>query len=104
MSKVARCRKRKCYQRLSTTSGIITAIMRSGYSIPSSFKAPSRGDRGIAGALEGPSSYFMKSPPRQYTDHKARLLTAAFVRGEGEPAPEMRAFSQRAAPGRLSPV
>ena len=25
-----------------------------------------------AGALEGPSSYFMKSPPRQVTDDEAR--------------------------------
>jgi myo-inositol-1-phosphate synthase len=36
-------------------------------------------DRGIAGPLEGPSSYFMKSPPRQYTDNEARELTAAFI-------------------------
>ena len=29
-------------------------------------------DRGIGGALIGPSSYFMKSPPRQFTDAEAR--------------------------------
>ena len=29
-------------------------------------------DRGIGGALHGPSSYFMKSPPVQYTDDEAR--------------------------------
>ncbi len=39
-------------------------------------------DRGIAGALDGPSSYFMKSPPEQVTDAQARLLTEAFIRGE----------------------
>jgi myo-inositol-1-phosphate synthase len=39
-------------------------------------------DRGIAGALEGPASYFMKSPPRQYTDHEARELTRAFIEDE----------------------
>jgi len=39
-------------------------------------------DRGIGGALLGPSSYFMKSPPRQYADAEARRRTDAFVRGE----------------------
>ncbi|MDF3056855.1 MAG: inositol-3-phosphate synthase [Rariglobus sp.] len=39
-------------------------------------------DRGIAGPLEGPASYFMKSPPRQYTDNEARELTAAFINDE----------------------
>ncbi|MBV9561436.1 MAG: inositol-3-phosphate synthase [Bradyrhizobium sp.] len=36
-------------------------------------------DRGIAGALTGPSSYFMKSPPQQFTDEEARLRTNAFI-------------------------
>ena len=40
-------------------------------------------DRGIGGALDGPSSYFMKSPPRQYTDAEARERTLRFVAGEG---------------------
>ncbi len=39
-------------------------------------------DRGIGGALTSPSSYFMKSPPEQFTDHDARLRTEAFIRGE----------------------
>lgn len=38
-------------------------------------------DRGIAGALEGPSGYFMKSPPVQYSDHEARALTLDFIAG-----------------------
>ena len=38
-------------------------------------------DRGIGGALEGPSSYLMKSPPRQHTDTEARRRTEAFIRG-----------------------
>jgi len=38
-------------------------------------------DRGIAGALEGPSSYFMKSPPRQFTDAEARRRTLDFIAG-----------------------
>ena len=39
-------------------------------------------DRGIGGALYGPSSYFMKSPPQQHTDAEARRRTEAFIRGE----------------------
>jgi myo-inositol-1-phosphate synthase len=39
-------------------------------------------DRGIGGALVGPSSYFMKSPPQQFTDDEARERTIAFVNGD----------------------
>ncbi len=39
-------------------------------------------DREIGGALYGPSSYFMKSPPEQLTDHEARCRTEAFIRGD----------------------
>ena len=38
-------------------------------------------DRGLAGPLDGPSSYFMKSPPRQFTDHEARERTLRFIEG-----------------------
>jgi myo-inositol-1-phosphate synthase len=38
-------------------------------------------DRGIGGALTGPSSYFMKSPPEQFTDAEARERTEAFIQG-----------------------
>jgi myo-inositol-1-phosphate synthase len=38
-------------------------------------------DRGIGGALIGPSSYFMKSPPQQFTDHEARERTLSFIHG-----------------------
>ena len=41
-------------------------------------------DRGIGGALFGPASYFMKSPPEQFTDNEARARTEAFIRGEAE--------------------
>jgi myo-inositol-1-phosphate synthase len=40
-------------------------------------------DRGIGGALVGPSSYFMKSPPQQFTDQEARERTLEFIRGAG---------------------
>jgi myo-inositol-1-phosphate synthase len=39
-------------------------------------------DRGIGGALIGPSSYFMKSPPQQFTDQEARDRTLRFIKGE----------------------
>ena len=39
-------------------------------------------DRGLSGALYGPSSWFMKSPPRQFTDAEARRRTEVFIRGE----------------------
>jgi Myo-inositol-1-phosphate synthase len=37
-------------------------------------------DRKIGGALVGPSSWFMKSPPQQFTDDEARRRTEAFIR------------------------
>lgn len=36
-------------------------------------------DRGISGALEGPSSYLMKSPPIQYHDDEAREMVENFI-------------------------
>jgi myo-inositol-1-phosphate synthase len=38
-------------------------------------------DRGLKGPLTAPSSYFMKTPPKQYTDDEARLLTEEFIAG-----------------------
>jgi myo-inositol-1-phosphate synthase len=38
-------------------------------------------DRGLSGALEGPSAYFMKSPPVQHADAVARQLVEEFIRG-----------------------
>ena len=36
-------------------------------------------DRGLAGPLEAPSAYFMKSPPIQYSDDIARQKVIEFV-------------------------
>jgi myo-inositol-1-phosphate synthase len=36
-------------------------------------------DRGMSGALVGPSSYFMKSPPKQFTDDRARAMVEEFI-------------------------
>ena len=38
-------------------------------------------DRGIGGALTGPSAWFMKSPPEQFTDAEARDRTLRFIAG-----------------------
>jgi len=39
-------------------------------------------DRGTGGPLLSPSSYFMKSPPEQYSDEEALVRTKAFIAGE----------------------
>jgi myo-inositol-1-phosphate synthase len=39
-------------------------------------------DRGIGGPLLSASSYFMKSPPQQYSDHDAKEAVEAFIRGD----------------------
>jgi myo-inositol-1-phosphate synthase len=36
-------------------------------------------ENGVGGSLDAPSSYFMKSPPVQYTDSEARELVEAFI-------------------------
>ncbi|MBA3075090.1 MAG: inositol-3-phosphate synthase [Anaerolineae bacterium] len=39
-------------------------------------------DRGIAGPLYAPSSYFMKTPPKQFKDEVCREMTEAYIKGE----------------------
>ncbi|CAG1006008.1 partial Inositol-3-phosphate synthase, partial [Anaerolineae bacterium] len=39
-------------------------------------------DRGLSGTLEGPASYFMKSPPVQHPDDIARNITEQYIAGE----------------------
>jgi len=39
-------------------------------------------DRGMSGPILGPSSYFMKSPPVQYTDDVAREMVEEFITGK----------------------
>jgi myo-inositol-1-phosphate synthase len=41
-------------------------------------------DRGLGGPLIAPSSYFMKSPPRQFTDAEARRRLEDFILGESD--------------------
>ncbi|HEX5937949.1 MAG TPA: inositol-3-phosphate synthase [Actinomycetota bacterium] len=40
-------------------------------------------DRGIGGPLIGPSAYFMKSPPVQFSDDAARDMVESFILGNG---------------------
>jgi myo-inositol-1-phosphate synthase len=44
-------------------------------------------DRGLSGTIVGPSAYFMKSPPIQYSDEEARIKTEAFIVGQGQECP-----------------
>ncbi len=46
---------------------------------------------GVAGQLDGPSSYLMKSPHTQRPDDEARELTEAFIREHARKAPGERA-------------
>jgi myo-inositol-1-phosphate synthase len=39
-------------------------------------------DRGLGGAIVGPSAYLMKTPPQQYTDDQARLMVENFISGQ----------------------
>jgi len=39
-------------------------------------------DRNLGGVLNGPSAYFYKSPPKQYNDDEAYLMTEKFITGE----------------------
>jgi len=57
-------------------------------------------DRGVGGAVLAPSSYFMKSPPQQFTDDEARELVEAFIRGDAEAAapPERKPRAHEHAP------
>lgn len=41
-------------------------------------------DRGIGGPILSASSYFMKSPPKQFSDDEAREYVEKFIRGEVE--------------------
>ncbi|MBU2611529.1 MAG: inositol-3-phosphate synthase [Chloroflexi bacterium] len=39
-------------------------------------------ERGLAGPIIGPSSYFFKTPPKQFRDSVCREMTEAFIKGE----------------------
>ena len=39
-------------------------------------------DRGLSGPIVAPSSYFMKTPPKQFKDDVARQMTEDFIAGK----------------------
>ncbi len=43
-------------------------------------------DRELAGPIYAPSAYFMKTPPKQYTDDEARHMVEDFIAGKGDEA------------------
>jgi myo-inositol-1-phosphate synthase len=53
-------------------------------------------DRGLSGPLIGPASYFMKSPPEQFTDQEARERTLRFIAGDERVSGDVRATVQLA--------
>ncbi|HUU38660.1 MAG TPA: inositol-3-phosphate synthase [Candidatus Desulfaltia sp.] len=48
-------------------------------------------NNGVSGALFAPSSYFMKTPPKQYTDTEAREMTEKFIARYGKKAAKPKA-------------
>ncbi|HLJ09175.1 MAG TPA: inositol-3-phosphate synthase, partial [Acidimicrobiia bacterium] len=46
-------------------------------------------DAGVGGALLGPSAYFMKSPPVQYSDEVARQMVEEYIRSVGMGNPRL---------------
>ena len=58
-------------------------------------------DRGLAGTLVAPSSYFMKSPPIQIHDDIAHNRVEDFIRGEDN---ETLVGTEKAAPRRTRKV
>jgi myo-inositol-1-phosphate synthase len=56
-------------------------------------------DHGLAGALEWPSAYLMKSPPAQHPDDEARDRTEDFIRTYARSAAPAKGAAKRAAAG-----
>jgi myo-inositol-1-phosphate synthase len=50
---------------------------------------------GVAGALEGPSAYLMKSPPKQIVDDDAYELSEAFIKANARTAAKAKAAASR---------
>ncbi len=49
-------------------------------------------DRGAGGPIIGPSAYFMKSPPVQFSDDAAREMMEEFIQGNGASKADWSAF------------
>jgi myo-inositol-1-phosphate synthase len=55
-------------------------------------------NNGISGSLFGPSSFFMKSPPKQFTDTEAKELTEKFIANYGKKTAAPKAKPKKKAP------
>jgi len=51
-------------------------------------------DNGVSGALEGPSAYLMKSPPKQLRDDEARDAVEKFIKQYGRKATKQKAAAR----------
>jgi myo-inositol-1-phosphate synthase len=51
-------------------------------------------DNGVSGALEGPSAYLMKSPPRQMRDDEARDAVEKFIKKHARKSAKAKATAQ----------
>src|SRR6266516_530030 len=56
-------------------------------------------DRGLGGTLEGPSAYFMKSPPVQHSDERARQMVEEFIAAQVPAAPARTGAEENSARG-----
>jgi len=52
-------------------------------------------DRGLKGALEAPSAYFMKSPPIQHNDDEAHRMVEEFIASTKQVAEKSRSLKQK---------
>ena len=51
-------------------------------------------DNGVSGALEGPSAYLMKSPPKQMPDDEARDAVETFIKKNTPKTAKTKAAAQ----------
>jgi myo-inositol-1-phosphate synthase len=51
-------------------------------------------DNGVSGALEGPSAYLMKSPPKQMPDDDAHAAVERFIKQYGRKAAKPKASAK----------
>jgi len=61
-------------------------------------------DRGLGGTLEGPAAYFMKSPPVQHSDERARQMVEEFIAAQGPAAPVRAGAEENSARGDVAGV
>ena len=52
-------------------------------------------DCGVGGPLIGPSAYFMKSPPVQFSDDRAHEMVEEFIRGDGPGRQEWSGYADQ---------